>query len=294
MWAVVAGDLRDYRRQGFADLLTEDTVRFTTARALTTAGIDAARLRIEAPHPVLRGSRIDLLVGRYKSAALVELKYPREPNPANAAWTMTLGEVLKDFYRLASYPGTVDRVFVYLEADPLRKYMAGVARRYGVVLQGDTITLRPDEIGALPATATNIIGRDLIAHHVTAHRITHLAVDDTLRMAVYHVAPLAQQSRDRDEHAAELSLPPRPTRDGARREILDAIHAVLTRSGTDTFTPTEIITEMSRRNTGYAETTIRTMITGHLCGNAPDNAAITYDDLERIDHGRYRLTTQQN
>lgn len=46
---------------------------------------------------------------------------------------------------------------------------------------------------------------------------------------------------------------------------------------------------MTRRCTGYAESTIRTMITAHLCRNAPDNAATTYDDLERTDRGRYRL-----
>jgi hypothetical protein len=53
------------------------------------------------------------------------------------------------------------------------------------------------------------------------------------------------------------------TRDGVRREILDAIRAVLTRSGSDTFTSTEIVTEMTRKETRYAESTIRTMITGH-------------------------------
>lgn len=258
MWADVAGELRNYRRQEFIDPLTEGTVRFCTARALTTAGIDAARLRVEAPHPVLRGSRIDLLVGRDHPVALIELKYPREPNPANAAWTMALGEVLRDFYRLASYPGALDRVFVYVETDPLRRYTIGAARRYGVAPQGDTITLRHAEIGALPATATNIIGRDLITHHVTAHRIAQLAVDDTLRIAVYHVAPLDQRANDSDEHATEPPPPPRQTHDGARREI----RAVLSRSGNDTSIPTEIITEMTRRNTGYAETTLRTMITG--------------------------------
>jgi hypothetical protein len=46
---------------------------------------------------------------------------------------------------------------------------------------------------------------------------------------------------------------------------------------------------MTLRRTGYAESTIRTMITAHLCWNAPDNAGTTYDDLERVDRGRYRL-----
>jgi hypothetical protein len=46
---------------------------------------------------------------------------------------------------------------------------------------------------------------------------------------------------------------------------------------------------MTLRGTGYAGSTIRTMITAHLCWNAPDNAGTTYDDLERIDRGRYRV-----
>jgi hypothetical protein len=38
-----------------------------------------------------------------------------------------LSEVLKDFYRLATYQGTVDRTFAYVETAHLRRYMAGVA-----------------------------------------------------------------------------------------------------------------------------------------------------------------------
>ncbi|MCW2862532.1 MAG: hypothetical protein JWP48_4240 [Actinoallomurus sp.] len=57
------------------------------------------------------------------------------------------------------------------------------------------------------------------------------------------------------------------------------------------FTPAQVVTEMTRRGTGYAESTIRTMVTAHMCRNAPDNAGTTYDDLERIDRGVYRLTS---
>lgn len=101
-----------------------------------------------------RGSRIDLLVGRDRPAASIELKYPPEPNPANAAWTMPLDEVLREFYRLAGHPGAVDRVIVYVETDPLRRYLTGAARRNGIDRHGDTIMLRPAEIDAVPATTT--------------------------------------------------------------------------------------------------------------------------------------------
>ncbi|MDN3358105.1 hypothetical protein [Actinomadura sp. DC4] len=70
-----------------------------------------------------------------------------------------------------------------------------------------------------------------------------------------------------------------------------AIRAVLARSGTTTFTPAQVVTEMSRPGTGYAESTIRTMIIADMCRNAPDNASTTYGDLKRIDRGVYRLTS---
>lgn len=78
-------------------------------------------------------------------------------------------------------------------------------------------------------------------------------------------------------------------RTGVRQEILEAAQAVLTRSGGMTFTVPEIIAEMARRRTSYAESIIRMMITGHLCRNAPDNAGTTYDDFERVGRGTYRL-----
>jgi hypothetical protein len=289
MWAEVVAEVRSYRECGFGPLLTKDAVRFCTARALVAAGVDVATLRVEAPHPALKGARVDLVVGVDRPVAVIEAQYPREPNPANAAWTMALGEVLKDFYRLAAYPGAVDRVFVYVETDHLRRYMAGVTSRHGVGLDADTVRLRPAEVAGLPRTATDMIGAQLAAHDVTARRLALLPVDDDLRVAVYRVDPFTPQAAvERPDHPA---APTRLTRDGARREILDAIRAVLTRSGGDTFTPAEIVAEMTRRGTGYAESTIRTMITAHLCRNAPDNAGTTYDDLERTDRGRYRLAS---
>ncbi len=65
--------------------------------------------------------------------------------------------------------------------------------------------------------------------------------------------------------------------------------SLLTRSGGTTFTLTEVVDEMRRRRTGYAESTIRTMVGAHMCTNAPDNAGTTYDDFWRVDGGTYRL-----
>lgn len=63
----------------------------------------------------------------------------------------------------------------------------------------------------------------------------------------------------------------------------------MTRSGQNTFTLMDIIQEMNRSGTDYAESTVRTMVTGHMCANAPNNSATPYEDLERLDRGVYRL-----
>ncbi|MGH3862456.1 hypothetical protein [Actinokineospora sp.] len=193
IWLSVGDELRAYRHQGLSRLLTEDSVRFATARALVRGGEDPGGLRVEWPHPALAGARIDLVAGGRPPAALIEFKFPREPNEQNAAWTMALGEVLKDLYRLAAYPDVADRLFVYVESTRLRTYMAGAARRYGLDLDTDEVALHPADAARLPTTAAKIIGADLAAHHVIARRIALVDIDPGLRLAVYLVDPLGAQ-----------------------------------------------------------------------------------------------------
>lgn len=318
VWAAVAAELREYRQRGLAGLMTEDTVRFATARALIDAGVAPSGLRAEWPHPALRGSRVDLAVGGEPPSALIEFKFPREPTEQNAAWTMALGEVLKDFYRLAACPGDADRLFVYIETGRLRRYMAGAANRFGFDLDVEQVALRPADAARLPTTAARIIGAELATHHVVAQRIQLVTIDDSLRLALYLVDPigkphgeaahlaveetpfppdppqsgspdLADNRRSRNHPPAIQDRLSAPTRNGARREILEAIRSVLARSNSSTFTVAGITEEMHRVGTGYAESTIRTMISAHMCANAPDNAGTTFDDLERTERGVYRL-----
>jgi hypothetical protein len=84
--------------------------------------------------------------------------------------------------------------------------------------------------------------------------------------------------------------PSRATRDGARMEILVAARAVVARSGQEAFTMPEVIAEMRRRGTGYAERTIRTMIAAHLCADATGGRVAGYADLTRAGRGQYRFT----
>ena len=65
----------------------------------------------------------------------------------------------------------------------------------------------------------------------------------------------------------------------ARNEILLAIRAVAARDGT--FTVRQVVAELARRGTGYSVSAISTHIISRMCVDAPDNLAITFDDLQR-------------
>ena len=75
----------------------------------------------------------------------------------------------------------------------------------------------------------------------------------------------------------------------ARDDILAAIDRITARSGTDVFTLTDVIEEMGRAETPYAESTIRTHVTSRMCANAPDHHQTVYDDLIWVGRGQYRL-----
>ncbi|WP_433213285.1 DUF7669 domain-containing protein [Dactylosporangium sp. CS-047395] len=75
----------------------------------------------------------------------------------------------------------------------------------------------------------------------------------------------------------------------ARDEILLAVADILRRSGQSSFDLNDVLVEMRRRDSRYAESTIRTHVTSRMCVDAPDHHATTFDDFERLDRGRYRL-----
>ena len=78
---------------------------------------------------------------------------------------------------------------------------------------------------------------------------------------------------------------------GARQEILMAAHKLAGRSPDGSFTLMEIVAEMRRSGSRYVESTVRTHVTSRMCADSPDHHGTTYDDLERLDRGRYRLRT---
>jgi hypothetical protein len=89
--------------------------------------------------------------------------------------------------------------------------------------------------------------------------------------------------------SAVLGRPFRRQRVTCRDEILTAAKAIVSKTGKNAFSIGDILTEMHRRRTTYADSTIRTHITSRLCMSAPAHHAVRYEDLVRLDRGRYAL-----
>lgn len=127
LWAVVWGDvarqLSQHRAAGRQHLLTEDTVRMCAVLALEEVGVPPGDVSIEVFDPALRGGKVDLVVAGPGGRTVVELKYPRGSRSGISPDTMTLGELLRDFLRVALVPAE-DRWVVTVLGPPVRRYLA--------------------------------------------------------------------------------------------------------------------------------------------------------------------------
>jgi hypothetical protein len=74
-----------------------------------------------------------------------------------------------------------------------------------------------------------------------------------------------------------------------RAEILAAFDRLERRHGRAVFAPVEIVQEVLAVTDRYPEHTIRTEIVSRMCAEAPVHHAVAYDDLERVDRGKYRV-----
>lgn len=302
LWRQVAMLMAEHYTRGRAHLLTEDVLRFSTIRALEEAGIAPSKMNIEASLPAGARGHLDLQLGR---DAAIEFKFPRDPQgDVSSADTMTLGELLADVYRLASLPHH-HRIAVWLLADRLAGYLLRAAARYGIVWPSDTSPRLRLDAGLptrLPATAATPIASSLVAFQegvtVEAARSQVLPVAPGVHLVVLQVTapgpsawpstPVVPQRLPAVQGEVARDTAPRNggTREGARREIHSAIDAICARTRTEAFSPADVVAEMRRRGTGYAHSTIMTMVTSHLCLNAPGGCS--WPDLERLDRGLYR------
>lgn len=299
IWIAAAGRLAEHRAQGRAHLLTEDTLRFTTAVVLQQHGVSPDRLRVEVPNTAIAGGKLDLVIDP-PAGTVIEFKFPRDSRSGISPDTMTLGELLRDFIRVATVPAD-DRWVVQLLNDRLVRYLDAACRRYGLGLvrnQGADFRLDVDRLAALPTTATRAIGPGVRAA-VRGRCVVATAVGEGLSLFAYQVEPAAVDVGEARgaTHAVDVSplttaiQTSGATRDGARREILQAARAVVARTGRREFEVQDVIEEMHRLHTGYADATIRTMLTSHLCAESTGEGVAGYADVTRVGRGLYRLTS---
>ena len=70
--------------------------------------------------------------------------------------------------------------------------------------------------------------------------------------------------------------------------MLHAFERLERRHGRDEFNLHEVVQEVFAVGSNYRERTIRTHVTSRMCLNAPDHHGTVYQDLDRMDRGRYR------
>ncbi len=83
--------------------------------------------------------------------AVVELKYPRDPTGFGAADTMTFGELLRDFYRLA-WLDLRDAWALQVMDQRLRGYLSRRSHLSWTWSVGDSLRIRPESMRDLPVT----------------------------------------------------------------------------------------------------------------------------------------------
>jgi len=295
IWRDVAGRLGAHRVAGRGHLLTEDVVRMETVLALAGAGVPAARLAAEYLAPQLVGGKLDLVVDP-PDGVVVEFKYPRDSRTGFSPETMTLGELVRDFLRVAAVPAR-QRWVVQVLNPRLQRYLRRLVGRHGLdwaFTEGDDLRLSPDVVVGLPSTAVAAVGRAVLPETVMARCAVAAPVDDGLVLYGYLVdgPPVPAVAPTSTEPVAvpldEPASPPAAgaTR-GARHEILQAVAAITTRSGRSTFTLAEVVAEM--RGSRYAESTVRTMVSSHLCAQAQGPGIDSHTDFDRVERGVYQL-----
>jgi uncharacterized protein YqjF (DUF2071 family) len=165
---------------------------------------------------------------------------------------------------------------------------------------GGTVALPAAGLGALPVPAARAIGSAAVPGIVTATLAVLEPVGAGLSLYAFRVDALRASApppgavdsvAQPPEAVAVDAVPSRATRDGACVEILAAARAVVARSGREAFTMPEVIAEMRRRGTGYADSTIRTMIAAHLCADATGDGVAGYADFTRAGRGQYRFAS---
>lgn len=151
-WIDVATVLREHSAAGRQHLLTEDVVRFALARILEGQSVAPERITFE--HRVTGVGPIDLVIDSMERpmGAAIEIKFPRDPKEKNSADTMTVGELLNDFYRLARLDSAAAWALQII-GTRLAQHLARRTDRPWILTAGEAFTLTAGSMAALPLTA---------------------------------------------------------------------------------------------------------------------------------------------
>ena len=99
--------------------------------------------------------------------------------------------------------------------------------------------------------------------------------------------------RGRTMQTSVSSVSEAPTLPGpvlsARAVVLAAARDLAASSPDGTFSPAEVVAKCRRRQSGFADATVRTHVVSVMCADAPEHHSRTFADFERAGRGRYRL-----
>jgi hypothetical protein len=162
---------------------------------------------------------------------------------------------------------------------------------------GEQLVLTRERLGTLRKTTLGAIG--VLRWHlpVTATCAVAHPVDVDLSLFAFQVdapdfesvpGPLVAAAPEERQPPAGAAAGA-PVRGGARAEILAVINDLVARSGRPEVTLVQLVAEMRGRGSEYAESTVRTMVSSHMCAHVHGPNIGSYDDLDRVGHGQYRL-----
>lgn len=183
VWDRVAEQIAGQVEAGRLHLLTEDTIRFATIMALGEAGVEPRRLTNEYPAPAISGS-IDLVVDDPPTVA-IEFKYPRGARVLNTPYTMVLGSLIADFYRLARLEFPESWV-VQVAGSDILAYLKRKAGSSWSWTSGGRFTIDEATRAALPETARRKIPDWAIGMTVAADCVRASVLGD-LTLAAYRI-----------------------------------------------------------------------------------------------------------
>jgi hypothetical protein len=179
VWGAVAGRLTAILRDGRSHLLTADVLRWQAIDELIGRGVRPSALEVDVVAESIQ-SNIDLVLHSTPPTA-IELRCPGDGpgrGATGAADAATLGELLRDVYRLGAIDGYGERWAVMFLNYRLCQYLARRSR--WTFEAGTWIEFGPEGFALLPQTTAGgleawrdatVTAECVVAEHTEGHRL---------------------------------------------------------------------------------------------------------------------------